>query len=64
MAEYEKKVREVLKQHGFTFHHHGKGDHDVWFKASAHIKVTVDGKIKSRHMANQIMKEAGIDYHF
>jgi hypothetical protein len=56
MAEYEKKVREVLKQHGFVFHHHGRGDHDVWFKASVHIKVTVDGKIKSRHMANQIMK--------
>jgi hypothetical protein len=64
MAEYEKKVREILKQHGFTFHHHGKGDHDVWSKASANIKVTVDGKIKSRHMANQIMKEAKIDYHF
>jgi predicted RNA binding protein YcfA (HicA-like mRNA interferase family) len=64
MAEYEKKVREVLKQHGFVFHHHGRGDHDVWFKASANIKVTVDGKIKSRHMANQIMKEAGIDHRF
>jgi hypothetical protein len=33
-------------------------------KPSVNIKVTVDGKIKSRHMANQIMKEAGIDYHF
>jgi hypothetical protein len=64
MAEYEKKVREVLKRHGFVFHHHGKGDHDVWVKSSANIKVTVDGKIKSRHMANQIMKEAGIDHHF
>jgi hypothetical protein len=64
MAEYEKKVREMLSKHGFVFHHHGRGDHDVWSKASANIKVTVDGKIKSRHMANQIMKEAGIDYHF
>jgi predicted RNA binding protein YcfA (HicA-like mRNA interferase family) len=64
MAEYEKKVREVLKRHGFVFHHHGKGDHDVWCNVSANIRVTVDGKIKSRHMANQIMKEAGIDHHF
>jgi predicted RNA binding protein YcfA (HicA-like mRNA interferase family) len=64
MAEYEKKVREVLRQHGFVFHHHGKGDHDVWFKACVNIKVTVDGKIKSRHMANQIMKQAGIDHRF
>jgi hypothetical protein len=36
----------------------------VWYKAPENIKVTVDGKIKSRHMANQIMKEAKIDYHF
>jgi predicted RNA binding protein YcfA (HicA-like mRNA interferase family) len=62
MAEYEKKVREILRQNGFSFHHHGKGDHDVWSKSA--IKVTVDGKIKSRHMANHIMQEAGIDHHF
>ena len=64
MAEYEKKVREILRQNGYFFHHHGKGDHDVWFSPSVYKKVTVDGKIKSRHMANQIMKEAGINYHF
>ena len=64
MAEYEKKVREVLKQNGYSFHHHGKGDHDVWFSQSANKKVTVDGKIKSRHIANQIMKEADINHHF
>ena len=64
MAEYEKKVREVLKRSGFTFHHHGKGDHDVWYSETKNRKVTVDGKIKSRHMANTVMKEAGIDYHF
>ncbi|MDR2701264.1 MAG: type II toxin-antitoxin system HicA family toxin [Spirochaetaceae bacterium] len=64
MAEYEKKVREILSQNGFAFHHHGKGDHDIWINGPLSIKVTVDGKIKSRHMANQIMKEAGIHYHF
>jgi hypothetical protein len=26
--------------------------------------VTVDGKIKIRHIANAIMKQAGIDHHF
>ena len=64
MAEYEKKVREILKQYGFTFHHHGKGDHDIWQNESLNKKVTVDGRIKSRHMANLIMKEARIIYHF
>jgi predicted RNA binding protein YcfA (HicA-like mRNA interferase family) len=64
MAEYEKKVREVLKRYGWVFHHHGKGDHDVWTDRMGERKVTVDGKIKSRHMANTVLKEAGIDYHF
>ena len=64
MAEYEKKVRAILKENGFIFHHHGRGDHDVWSDSAGNRKVTVDGKIKSRHMANQIMKETGIDYHF
>jgi len=64
MAEYEKKVREILKQNGFIFHRHGKGDHDIWSNESLNKKVTVDSKIKSRHMANQIMKEAGIIYRF
>ena len=64
MAEYEKIVRKILKEYGYSFHHHGKGDHDIWFNVETKKKVTVDGKIKSRHMANQIMKEAGINYHF
>ena len=29
MAEYEKKVRELLKQNGCYFERHGKGDHDI-----------------------------------
>jgi len=64
MAEYENKVRDVLAAHGYTLHHHGRGDHDIWYNPVMNIKVTVDGKIKSRHMANQIMKQAGIDHHF
>ena len=64
MAEYEKKVRDVLDAHGCKFHRHGKGDHDIWFSPLTNIYLTVDGKIKSRHTANAIMKQAGIDFHF
>ena len=64
MAEYEKKVREELKRNGCTFVRHGKGDHDIWFSPITQRPVTVDSKIKSRHTANGIMKEAGIDRKF
>ena len=45
MAEYEKKVREVLKKHGCYFVRHGKGDHDIWYSPITDINVVVDGKI-------------------
>jgi hypothetical protein len=64
MAEYEKKVRQVLKEHGCKFVRHGKGDHDIWFSPKSNLNFTVDGKIKSRHIANVIMQQAGIKHHF
>ncbi len=64
MAEYEKKVRARLSENGCHFHRHGKGDHDIWYSPLSKIYFTVDGKIKSRHTANAIMKQAGIDLKF
>jgi hypothetical protein len=64
MAEYEKKVRKKLSEHGCTFLRRGKGDHDMWHSPITKRDFPVDGEIKSRYMANVIMKQAGIDYHF
>lgn len=64
MAEYEKKIREILKQHGCTFFRRGKGDHDIWYSPITMRHITVDTKIKSRHTANAILKQSGIDYRF
>jgi hypothetical protein len=64
MAEYEKSVREVLSKHGCHFVRHGKGDHDIWHSPITGISVTVDTRIKSRHTANAIMKQSGINHHF
>lgn len=64
MAEYEKRVREILKEHGCWFERHGKGDHDIWYSPITNTHVAVDGKIKSRFTANAILKQSGIDYKF
>jgi hypothetical protein len=64
MAEYEKRVREILSKHGCYFVRHGKGDHDIWHSPITGISVTVDTRIKSRHTANVIMKQSGINHHF
>lgn len=64
MAEFEKKVRQILSQNGCMFYRRGKGDHDIWYSPITGRHVTVDTKIKSRHTANAIMKQSGIDYKF
>lgn len=64
MAEYEKKVRKILSQNGCTFQRRGKGDHDIWYSPITDRHITVDTKIKSRHTANAILKQSGIDYKF
>jgi len=64
MAEYENKVRQILREHGCNFVRHGKGDHDIWYSPLSNRNFPVDGEIRIRHVANGIMKQAGIDYHF
>ena len=64
MAEYEKLVRKILTEKGCSYVRNGKGDHEIWYSPILDCKFPVDGKIKSRHMANEIMKQSGIDHHF
>jgi predicted RNA binding protein YcfA (HicA-like mRNA interferase family) len=64
MAEYEKAVRDMLKDNGCYFVRRGKGDHDIWYSPITNRHVTVDGKIKSRYTANEIMKQSGIKKRF
>ena len=63
MAEYEKKVRDILQKNGCRFIRRGKGDHDYGI-ALTDRSFPVDAKIKSRHTANEIMKQSGIDHRF
>lgn len=64
MAEYEKKVRKILMQNKCSFQRRGKGDHDIWYSPITDRHITVDTKIKSRHTANAILKQSGINYRF
>ena len=64
MAEYEKLVRKILHANGCYFVRRGKGDHDIWYSPLSNQNFPVDNKIKSRHIANAIMKQSGIPYKF
>jgi predicted RNA binding protein YcfA (HicA-like mRNA interferase family) len=62
--DYAPAVRRILQENGFEFGRQGKGDHEIWRHVSTGKKVTVDGKIKSRHSANKVMKDAGLKKAF
>ena len=64
MPSYEKDVRASLREHGCSFYRQGKGDPEIWFSPITERYSTVDGKIKSRHTANEVLKQAGIGKKF
>jgi len=64
MADYEKQVRRILSDNNCTFVRRGKGDHDIWYSPITKDTFPVDGKIKSRHSANGVMKQAGVKHKF
>jgi HicA toxin of bacterial toxin-antitoxin, len=61
---YTARLKEVLRAHGCTFLRSGKGDHEVWLSPNAARPFVVDGRIMSRHMANAVLKQAGIKMKF
>jgi hypothetical protein len=57
-------LEKLLKTAGCRFVRPGKGDHDIWFSPNTGIYFPVDSKIKSRHTANAVLKQAGLKKHF
>ncbi len=64
MAEFRPKPVKVLSDAGCEFVRHGKGDHQIWRSPISNRRFTVDSKIKSRHTANEVLKQAGLPKQF
>jgi len=64
MADYTRQVKSLLSKNGCTFKRNGKGDHSIWYSPITNNTVVVDSQIRKRHMANVIMKQAGIKHKF
>ena len=54
----------LLREAGCHFERRGKGDHDIWLSPHTGVRFPVDHKIKSRHTANAVLKQAGLPKHF
>ncbi len=64
MASFTKDLKKTLTEHGCEFDRQGKGDHEIWSSPITNVKFPVDNNIKSRHTANQVLKQAGIPKAF
>jgi predicted RNA binding protein YcfA (HicA-like mRNA interferase family) len=60
MADFYRDVVRLLRENGFEFKRPGRGDHEVWWNPATGVSVVVDRKLRSRHTANGILKEAGL----
>jgi predicted RNA binding protein YcfA (HicA-like mRNA interferase family) len=64
MPSLSDQVKDILKANGCYFHRQGKGDHEIWYSPHSGRKFAVDHGMKSRHTANDIMKQAGLTHRF
>lgn len=60
MADYYRKTTLIMKDNNCYLASQGKGDHEKWFSPITDKHIVVPFKLKSRQMANVILKQAGI----
>ena len=64
MADFAPELKRILKGAGCYCERKAKGDHERWFSPISRIRFMVDHCIKSRHTANAVLKQAGLQKHF
>lgn len=64
MTDYGDEVRRILRDNGCYFHRQAKGSHEFWCSPITGRYFSVPYKIRSRHTANEILKQAGLQKAF
>lgn len=64
MASYTRELKTLLSEAGCYFKRQADGDHELWYSPISKRSFPVDGKIKSRHTANEVLKQAGLPKKF
>jgi predicted RNA binding protein YcfA (HicA-like mRNA interferase family) len=60
MADFYREIVSILRANGFELLRTGKGSHEIWFNPTTNQHVTVPRSTKSRHTANDVLKQAGL----
>ena len=64
MADFYRELVAILRANGFILFRSGKGSHEIWFNPVTKKTVTVPRTTKSRHTANDVLKQAGLEKKF
>jgi len=64
MAELYRELVGILRQNGCYLVRSGKGSHEIWYSPVSNRHVTVPRSTKSRHTANDVLKQAGLPKAF
>jgi len=63
-ASFTPDLKKLLSEAGCYFVRQGRGDHEIWYSPITERNFVVDSSIKSRHTANAVLKQAGLDKAF
>lgn len=58
---FDRQLRDLLEEEGCRHIRHGKGSHQIWWSPKTQRNFPVPAGIKSRHTANGILRQAGIN---
>jgi hypothetical protein len=64
MASLLRELKKVLREAGCYPVRSGKGDHEVWFSPINNMNFVVDNGLDYRHLANFVLKQAGLPNQF
>jgi predicted RNA binding protein YcfA (HicA-like mRNA interferase family) len=64
MADFYRQLTDILRANGYRLFRAGKGSHEIWLHSITGKRVTVPQTTKSRHTANEVLKQAGLTKAF
>jgi predicted RNA binding protein YcfA (HicA-like mRNA interferase family) len=64
MAEFYRELVAILRENGCRLVRQGKGSHEIWFSPVSRRHISVPRSTKSRHTANEVLKQAGLPKTF
>ena len=61
---YYKEVTQLLRQNNWELLRQAKGSHEVWWCPATNARTVIPNPLKTKHLANSILKFAGVEKKF